>query len=176
MKKKIHFFLTSNFVVNVNNRSRWVDAMRTALPHPYYQNHLSRRPQSGQSRAFLSFFFSIRLVVHLTADVIIMDYVVEPATNELVQLKRLTSSPSMYVRIKSWLLSAQDEGAPEEIRGNCVNQKVCVCVCVCGFFVFIPPLICGSVFVYCLFCCAHPTSEGFGNIYIKLNSCLFLHF
>lgn len=52
-----------------------------------------------------------------------MEYV-QPAANHFVQLKRITSSPSMYVRIKSWLLNGDEAGAPEEIRGNCVNQKV----------------------------------------------------
>lgn len=37
---------------------------------------------------------------------------------------KITSSPSMYVRIKSWLLNGSDNVSPEEIRGDLVNQKV----------------------------------------------------
>lgn len=68
-----------------------------------------------------------------------MDYV-DPAASE-VQLKRLTSSPSMYVRIKSWLLSG-DDGPQEEIRGDCVNQKVCsVSLSFVSFLRVVPLLI-----------------------------------
>lgn len=47
------------------------------------------------------------------------DYV-EPNDNNC----KITSSPSMYVRIKAWLLSGSDSVPPEEIRGDLVNLKV----------------------------------------------------
>lgn len=37
---------------------------------------------------------------------------------------KITSSPSMYVRIKAWLLNGSDNVPPEEIRGDLVNLKV----------------------------------------------------
>lgn len=37
---------------------------------------------------------------------------------------KITSSPSMYVRIKTWLLNGNDNVPAEEIRGDLVNLKV----------------------------------------------------
>lgn len=38
--------------------------------------------------------------------------------------RKLTSSPSMYVRIKSWLLLGKEEDPPELLRGALINLKV----------------------------------------------------
>lgn len=46
----------------------------------------------------------------------------------------ITSSVSMYGRIRAWLLHGHDELPPELIRGNLVNQKVNDFICYYHFF------------------------------------------
>lgn len=45
---------------------------------------------------------------------------VDPTEN----LSKLTGSPSMYMRIKTWLLQGRDEDEPELIQGALINLKV----------------------------------------------------